>query len=64
MTELQKVDLDKAAGSRPEYWSQQVVGEANGSLFKVAKGIHETIPGDERATRRAVALGECHGRAR
>ncbi len=43
MTQLQKVDLDEAAGSRPEYWSQQVVGEANGSLFKVAKGIHETV---------------------
>ena len=24
-----------------EYWSQEVVGEANGSMFKVAKGVGE-----------------------
>ncbi len=40
--ELQKVSLDSAARARPEFWSQQVVGEANGSLFKVAKGIRST----------------------
>ncbi len=42
MAELQKVVLDEAARSRPEFWSQLVVGEANGSLFKVAKGIEST----------------------
>lgn len=42
MAELQKVHLDQAAGELGEYWSQQVVGEANGSLFKVAKGIDST----------------------
>ena len=43
MAELEKVALDQAARSRDEFWSQLVVGEANGSLFKVAKGIKETI---------------------
>ena len=42
MRELRKVVLDDAARSRDEYWSQLVVGEANGSLFKVAKGIDAT----------------------
>jgi len=39
---LQKVRLDEAAAARPEQWSQQVVGRANGSLFKVAKGTGST----------------------
>ena len=39
---LQKVRLDEAAAARPEYWSQQIVGRANGSLFKVAKGTGAT----------------------
>jgi quercetin dioxygenase-like cupin family protein len=43
MAELEKVALDQAARSRDEFWSQLVVGEANGSLFKVAKGIKETV---------------------
>ena len=43
MTEpLRKVRLDDAAAARPEYWSQEVVGRANGSLFKVAKGTGST----------------------
>ncbi len=42
MAELQKVALDEAARSRDGFWSQLVVGEANGSLFKVAKGIKAT----------------------
>ena len=42
MTTLRKVRLDDAAAARPEYWSQEVVGEANGSLFKVAKGTGAT----------------------
>ena len=41
-TDLQKTNLDAAARERPEYWSQRVIGEANGSLFKVAKGIRST----------------------
>jgi mannose-6-phosphate isomerase-like protein (cupin superfamily) len=42
MQDLRKVVLDDAAAARPEYWSQEVVGEANGSLFKVAKGAGAT----------------------
>ncbi|MDH2443508.1 cupin domain-containing protein [Amnibacterium sp. CER49] len=36
------VDLRAVAGALEEYWSQEVVGEANGSLFKVAKGAGST----------------------
>jgi mannose-6-phosphate isomerase-like protein (cupin superfamily) len=36
------VALSAAAGDLPEFWSQKVLGEANGSLFKVAKGIGST----------------------
>jgi mannose-6-phosphate isomerase-like protein (cupin superfamily) len=39
---LRKVALDEAAAARPEYWSQEVVGRANGSLFKVARGTGAT----------------------
>jgi mannose-6-phosphate isomerase-like protein (cupin superfamily) len=42
MEPLRKVRLDEAAAARPEYWSQEVMGEANGSLFKVAKGTGST----------------------
>ncbi|GMA87110.1 hypothetical protein GCM10025868_23600 [Angustibacter aerolatus] len=38
----QKVALDAVAGGLDEYWSQRVVGSANGNLFKVAKGIGST----------------------
>lgn len=31
------------ARARPEYWSQETIGEANGSLFKAAKGIGSTM---------------------
>ncbi len=41
-TDLQKTNVDAAARERPEFWSQRVIGEANGSLFKVAKGIRST----------------------
>jgi mannose-6-phosphate isomerase-like protein (cupin superfamily) len=34
--------VDATAAALPEFWSQRVLGEANGSLFKVAKGIGET----------------------
>jgi mannose-6-phosphate isomerase-like protein (cupin superfamily) len=40
---LQKVRVDEAAGALEEFWSQQVVGSANGNLFKVAKGIGATM---------------------
>ena len=43
MEPLRKVRLDEAAAARPEYWSQEVLGEANGSLFKVAKGTGSTV---------------------
>jgi mannose-6-phosphate isomerase-like protein (cupin superfamily) len=42
MAELQKVRVDEAAGALDEFWSQHVVGQANGSLLKVAKGIGST----------------------
>ena len=38
----EKVSLPAAAEQLTEFWSQQVVGEANGTLLKVAKGIGET----------------------
>jgi mannose-6-phosphate isomerase-like protein (cupin superfamily) len=42
MDEPQKVRLDDAAGGLGEFWSQDVVGRANGNLLKVAKGIGST----------------------
>ena len=42
MVQLRKVPLDETAAARPEYWSQEIVGRANGSLFKVAKGTGST----------------------
>lgn len=36
------IPLSATAGARPEFWSQEVVGEANGSVFRVAKGIGST----------------------
>lgn len=36
---LNKVDVGKEAAALDEFWSQRIVGEANGCLFKVAKGI-------------------------
>jgi mannose-6-phosphate isomerase-like protein (cupin superfamily) len=36
------VPLDDTAAALGEFWSQRVVGEANGSLFKVAKGVGST----------------------
>ena len=40
---MQPLDPRAAAAALDRYWSQQVLGEANGNLFKVAKGIGETI---------------------
>ena len=42
MTTTRSWPLDATADGLSEYWSQQVLGEANGSLFKVAKGIGST----------------------
>ncbi len=39
---MSRVDVRKEAAALDEFWSQKVVGEANGSLFKVAKGIGAT----------------------
>ncbi len=36
---MQKVDIAGELEALEEYWSQRVLGEANGSLIKVAKGI-------------------------
>ena len=36
------VPLDATAAGLDEFWSQRTVGEANGSLFKVAKGTGST----------------------
>ncbi len=42
MQALRAVDVDQIAAGRPEYWSQEQIAEANGSLFKAAKGIGST----------------------
>ena len=39
---MERLDPRARAAARPQFWSQEVLGEANGSLFKVAKGIGET----------------------
>ncbi|MEQ8524722.1 cupin domain-containing protein [Gracilimonas sp.] len=38
---MKKINLYKTLDSIDEYWSQKVLGKANGSMFKVAKGIGE-----------------------
>ena len=37
-----KVNIHKALESVTEHWSQKIIGEANGQMFKVAKGVGET----------------------
>ena len=39
---MKKVKLRRELELLKEHWSQRIVGEANGQLFKVAKGIGET----------------------
>ncbi len=39
---MQKVAPALVAEGLTEFWSQQVIGSANGNLFKVAKGIGST----------------------
>lgn len=42
MEQPRAIAVDKVAAARPEFWSQEEIGEANGSLFKAAKGIGST----------------------
>jgi mannose-6-phosphate isomerase-like protein (cupin superfamily) len=39
---LKKISLTDEAAQLTEYWSQRVVGQGNGNLFKVAKGTGST----------------------
>lgn len=39
---MNKVNIRQALESINEHWSQTIIGEANGQIFKVAKGIGET----------------------
>ncbi len=39
---MEKVNIRKELKSITELWSQKIIGEANGQLFKLAKGIGET----------------------
>lgn len=39
---MEKVNIRKELASITEYWSQKTIGESNGQLFKIAKGIGET----------------------
>lgn len=39
---MQKSNILQELGALNEYWSQKILAEANGSLFKVAKGIGAT----------------------
>ena len=38
---MEKVNIREELASINEYWSQTIIGEANGQLFKVAKGSGE-----------------------
>ena len=42
MEPVRAVSVDDVARARPEYWSQETIAEANGSLFKAAKGVGST----------------------
>jgi mannose-6-phosphate isomerase-like protein (cupin superfamily) len=42
MAAPQKIPLDARAGALADFWSQAVVGQVNGQLLKVAKGIGAT----------------------
>jgi len=39
---VKKVNIRKELSSIQEHWSQKIIGEANGQLFKLAKGIGST----------------------
>lgn len=38
---MEKINLRKELDSIEKYWTQKIIGEANGSLFKLARGIGE-----------------------
>jgi quercetin dioxygenase-like cupin family protein len=38
---MQKINIRKQIASLDQYWSQKIIAEANGQLFKVAKGVGE-----------------------
>lgn len=38
----EKVNIDREAATISEFWSQRTVAEANGMIFKLAKGIGPT----------------------
>ena len=42
MATPEKIPLDATAGALADFWSQEVVGRANGQLLKVARGIGAT----------------------
>ena len=39
---MKKVNIREELSSIQEHWSQKIIGEANGQLYKVAKGIGST----------------------
>lgn len=39
---MEKVNILEALASVTEHWLQKTIGEANGQLFKVAKGVGST----------------------
>lgn len=39
---MHKTNISEALANLDEHWSQRIVAEANGQLFKVAKGIGAT----------------------
>lgn len=39
---MEKVNIHQALDGVNEYWSQKIIGTANGQLYKVAKGIGST----------------------
>ncbi len=39
---MEKINIRYALANLTENWSQKIIGEANGMLFKVAKGTGET----------------------
>jgi len=39
---MKKINIEQALASIDEYWSQTILGEANGTLIKLAKGTGST----------------------
>jgi mannose-6-phosphate isomerase-like protein (cupin superfamily) len=39
---MEKIKIREELSAIQEHWSQKIIGEANGQLFKVAKGIGST----------------------